>query len=219
MIAFNRLFRVVLSAAALFFALSGCSAKKEEFNKSADYWYQKMVKEIARGDLELADGSFTSLQSEHMRSVLIPDALQILSQAHMDRDEYLLAGFYLDEYLKRYGDKRSAEYIKFQKVKAGFLAFRYPLRDQQLLLDTVRDSEAFMKEYPNSVYRPFVETMVLKLSLASKMLNENIAALYKRVDKPVAAQQYSDELANAWFGSVAYEKPKTSLIRRLFELQ
>ena len=61
--------------------LSACSLKTnsgldlDEVNKSADYWYQNMLKEIRNGDLEKADSYFVSLQSEHLNSPLLSEAM------------------------------------------------------------------------------------------------------------------------------------------------
>lgn len=200
--------------------LSGCASKEqEEFNKPADYWYKTMVKDVARGDLDGADKAFTSLQSEHIRSLLIPEAMLILAEAHMDKEEYILANYYLDEYIKRYGDKKSVEFAKYLKVKANFLSFKRAYRDQQLLIDTQKDSEEFIKEYPNSPYKPYAQTIVLKLALANKMIDENIAGLYKRLDKPLASKKYKEEANISWLEGIKYEKPNTPWYRALFEVQ
>ncbi|MCI4399506.1 MAG: tetratricopeptide repeat protein [Campylobacteraceae bacterium] len=211
--------KLAVSAVAALAILSGCSSKQEEFNKPADYWYQKMVKETMKGDLEQADKTFTSLQSEHIRSPLISEAMLILAQAHMDNEEYILANYYLDEYIKRFGDKKSAEFAKYLKVKANFMAFKKPYRDQQLLIDTQKDSEEFIKEYPNSVYRPYVETMVLKLALGNKLINESIAGLYKRIDKPEASKKYAADANISWLNKINSEKPNTPWYRAIFEVQ
>ncbi len=200
--------------------LSGCASKQqEEFNKPADYWYKMIVKDIARGELDGADKAFTSLQSEHIRSPLILEAMLILAEAHMDKEEYILANYYLDEYIKRYGDKKSVEFAKYLKVKANFLSFKRAFRDQQLLIDTQKDSEEFIKEYPNSPYKPYAQTIVLKLSLANKMMNENIAGLYKRVGKPEASEKYMKDANIGWLEGINYEKPNTPWYRSIFEVQ
>jgi outer membrane protein assembly factor BamD len=200
--------------------LSGCASKQEEeFNKPADYWYKMVVKDATRGELDNADKAFTSLQSEHIRSPLISEAMLILAEAHMDKEEYILANYYLDEYTKRYGDKKSVEFARYLKVKANFLSFKRAYRDQRLLLDTQKDSEEFIKEYPNSPYKPYAQTIVLKLAMANKMINENIANLYKRLDKPEASKKYKEDADTAWLDGIKYDKPNTPWYRALFEVQ
>ncbi|HOI83736.1 MAG TPA: outer membrane protein assembly factor BamD [Campylobacterales bacterium] len=217
----NSAFKIKTTALALTagFVLLGCSAKQDEYNKPADYWYQKMVKETMRGDLEQADKLFTSLQSEHIRSPLIQEAMLIMAQAHMDNEEYLLANHYLDEYIKRYGDKKNVEFARYMKVKANFLAFKKANRDQQLILDTQKDVEDFIKEYPYSAYKPYAQTILLKLTLANKAINENIAGLYDRIDKPEAAKKYRADANISWLDGVKYEKAHTPWYRAIFEVQ
>lgn len=201
------------------FVLLGCSGKQDEYNKPADYWYQKMVKETMRGDLEQADNLFTSLQSEHIRSPLIQEAMLIMAQAHMDNEEYLLANYYLDEYIKRYGDKKNVEFARYMKVKANFLAFKKANRDQQLILDTQKEVEDFIKEYPYSAYKPYAQTILLKLALANKEINENIAGLYDRIDKPEAAKKYRADANISWLNGIKYERARTPWYRAIFEVQ
>lgn len=200
-------------------ALTGCSSKQEEFNKPADYWYQKMVKETTKGNLEEADKTFTSLQSEHIRSPLIQESMLILAQAHMDNEEYVLANHYLDDYMKRYGDKKNVEFVKFMKVKAGFFAFKKAFRNQQLLSDTLKDTQDFISEYPYSIYKPYAETMLLKITLANKAINENIAGLYRRIDKPEAAKKYMADANVSWLEGIKYERANTPWYRAIFEVQ
>ncbi len=216
----NRIKLLSISGAVMLSILfSGCGTKKEEFNKPAEYWYQQMLKEISRGDLEKADTSYTSLQSEHIRSILLPEAMMILAEAHMDNEEYTLANYYLDEYVKRYGDKKSTEFAKYLKVKAGFMGFKKPLRDQQLLLDTTKDAEEFLKEYPRSIYRAYVDSILLKLYLGQRQINEDIAGLYGRTGKPNAAKKYMEDVNATGVAGIQYEKAVSPWYRQIFEMK
>ena len=147
--------------------ITGCSTKSEvEYNKPAIYWYKKIIQEASRGDLDSADEHFTSLASEHINSIFLKEAMLILAQAHIAQEEYLLAKFYLDEYIKKFGDRESIEFAKFLKIKASFLAFKYPFRDQELLYETLNEAFSFKDTYPYSIYTPFVDTIVTKVNLA-----------------------------------------------------
>lgn len=197
---------------------NGCSEKSEiaEFNKPAIYWYKQMLENIHNRDLEAADDFFTSLQSEHINSPLLPEAMLVLAKAHMDAEEYLLAEFYLDEYIKRFGTEKNIDYAKHMKIKANFLAFRLTFRDQQLLLDTIRQAEQFILENPYSSYRPIVDTMLLKMHLANIYLNREIADLYTRLDKPEAAKAYADRVPHEWLKNILMTEPEMSWYRQMF---
>ncbi len=208
--------------AALFLALfiiTGCSTKKEKvvYNKPALYWYEQIIKSIKNADLEKADDMYTSLSSEHIASPLLPEAMIILSQAHMDEEEYLLASFYLDEYIKRYGNEQKSEYARFMKIKANFESFPNPNRNQQLLIDTIAQTKEFIAKYPTSQYRPMVETMLVKLRLGNYYLNENIASLYERIDKPEAAKVYKEKIENSPLKTANMIEPHIPWYRSIFE--
>lgn len=204
--------------AALIFI--GCADKKvEDINKPADYYYQKMIKDISMGKLDPADSAFTTLSSVHPRSPLIHDAILILADAHMNAEEYPMASFYYDEFLKRFGDKRNMEYIRYLKVKADFLGFKLPLRDQVAVMDAIKRCDNFLLEYPNSQYTLLVETMKTKLDVALKLFELNIAQTYGRIDKPDAAKKYTEMANESWVGGkVLYKAPSVSWWRDIFEL-
>jgi len=190
---------------------SGCSSKdKIEFEKSAIYWYKKLVHSVSNGNLEKADNYFTSLESEHVSSPLIPEAMLILAQAHMDEEEYLLANFYLDEYIKRYGNKNNKEYAQFLKIKASFLGLKSHRCDQKLILDTLKKAQEYIKNYPKGVYTPYVKTIQIRLEMTNFMMNENIANLYKRRNKMKAAKIYEEKNSKSHITKEDIQAPKKS---------
>jgi len=198
---------------------SGCSTKEKGaiYNKPAIFWYQGIMKKIRDGDLEKADDFYTSLSSEHVESPLLKTSMLILAQAHSDNEEYLLANFYYDEYIKRYGDSSSIAYIKFLKIKTNFDAFVYPKRDQMLLSSTIKDASKYIKKYPDSRYVPLVQTILTKLSLAQKSMDMEIISLYRRIGKPKAAKIYEAKLKDSWYKDIPYIKPDTAWYREIFE--
>ena len=58
--------------AFLFTACSQKSDKIQEYDRPAIYWYNKMIKQITGNYLEDADDTYTSLESEHRNSPLLP---------------------------------------------------------------------------------------------------------------------------------------------------
>lgn len=178
----------------------GCSGKQEpkEYNKPAIYWYNKMINQIAQDDLDSADDTFTSLESEHRNSPFIPGAIMIIATAHMDADEYAMANYYLDEYLKRFSVKRDADYIRYLKIKSDFLAFQSQYREQNLLNETLLKTQKFLEKYPNSQYVHLVQTMQARLLMARSLFDKEISGLYGRVDKPKAQKFYKNKASKNW---------------------
>ncbi len=210
--------QIVLVTLALFIFI-GCSSKNkaELYNKPALYWYGEIVKNIKDYNLEEADNLYTSLSSEHISSPLLPEAMIMLSQAHMQEEEYLLANFYLDEYIKRYGNEERSEYARYMKIKANFESFPNPNRNQQLLLDTIEQTKEFVIKYPDSQYKPMVETMLVKLKLGEYFLIKNIADLYTRIDKHEAAKVYQEKFDNSVVKNANMIKPDIPWYRSWFE--
>lgn len=210
----------VLIVASLVAFMSGCASKdKDVFNMPAIYWYEEIAKEIKNQDLEKADSFYTSLASEHIESPLLPEAMMMLSNAHIQEEEYILANFYLDEYLKRYGNKANADHVRYMKIKANYEAFPNPNRNQQLLLDTIVQTKDFLVRYPDSKFRPLAETILVRLEMGEYFLDGNIKDLYTRVDKPEAAKSYEEKLKKSSLGEAKIVEPKIPWYRSWFEKQ
>ncbi len=202
----------------LFIFFAGCASKKESevYNKTAIYWYKSMIKELKRGNLEKADDYYTSLSSEHINSPLIKEALLILIESHLEEEEYLLAEFYADEFIKRFGTSKNITYAKYLKIKAKYNAFRYPDRDQKLLQETIDLAKEYIDRYPNSIYNPLVQTMLTRLYLSKYQLDKKIISLYRRLGKEKAAKIYEDKIKNSWLRDIKIET-KESWFSSLFD--
>ena len=174
---------------------SACDKKeKNEFNKPAAYWYQNIVKEIKFGNLEGADNFYASLQSEHINSPLLPDAMLILGQAHMRKEEYLLAEFYFDEYLKRFGNAQNADYITYLKLQSRYYGIKNSSKDQEFFSDSLGAFDNFLDRFPTSRYVPFVQSMQVRFVLGQNELNKCIVNVYTKQHKQEAAQKYLDRI-------------------------
>lgn len=209
--------RSSLMAVALLVLLTGCGKDIEEYNKPAEYWYEKMVNTVGDANLEKADSYFSSLQSEHISSPFLSEATMIMAQAHMAQEEYLLAEHFLNEYIRRYATPEGREYAEFLKIKAKFLALPNPGRDQGLIDETLKGVETFKTSYPSSAYLPLVNTMETQLQLARGDLNEKIAQLYDRLGKPKGAEFYRAIAPVTWVKSEEIVHADIPWYREMFE--
>ena len=208
----------LLLIACAAFVFTACSSKtEEEYNKPANYWYNKMMKQIASNDLDEADDTYTSLESEHRNSPFIPSAMLILVNAHIDEEEYALANFYLDEYIKRFGLSKDIDYARYLKIKANFLGFKYQFRDQQLIEETLKEVESFKTKYPSSPYMPLVDTINSRLYMGKASMDKEIAELYERKDKEMGARFYEQKVKESWVNPAEIEPVKVPWYRSLFE--
>ncbi|RBQ29567.1 outer membrane protein assembly factor BamD [Aliarcobacter vitoriensis] len=206
---------LLLSATFIF---NACSSKSEqEYNKPALYWYNKMMMQIGMGDLDEADDTYTSLESEHRNSPYIPTAMLILVNAHMQDEEYALANFYLDEYIKRFSLSKDIDYARYMKIKANFMGFKQQFRDQQLIDDTLAQILEFKNKYKNSPYMPLVDTMNARLFMAKASMDKEISELYQRRDKPMASEYYMQKSQDSWVNPEEINKVEVPFYRAIFE--
>jgi len=211
--------RSVWILVALFFVFVGCSKKDEvsEYNKPALYWYKKVAESVAKGDMDKADEYYLSLKSEHMRSPLLPTAIIMLAHGHMDKEEYLMANFYFDEYNRRFASSDGREYADYMKIKSAFLGISDVNKDQKLMLDTVANAEKFVLRHPGSPYDPLVKTILVRLHMSQYLLNENIAALYTRIGKKKGAEIYRQKNKASPLNLGDIELPKKGILSRVFD--
>lgn len=196
---------------------SACTKEVDEYNKPAVYWYGKIVESISAGNIDKADDYYSSLQGEHIGSPLLPEATMILAIAHMHNEEYLLTEHFLNEYVRRYANANEREFAEFLKIKAKYKALPNPRRDQVLIQDAIKDAKTFKQNYPHSMYYSLVDTMLTNLYLADASLNEAIADLYVRLDKPKAAAYYRALRLEPWIKWDEIERANTPWYREIFE--
>lgn len=203
--------------AVLFFIGCGNKSPEQQYNKPASFWYDEMINAIVEGDNEKADALYSSLSSEHVASPLLSEALMILAQAHIDEEEYVEANKYLDEYIKRFGSPSTSEYIRYLKIKANYSSFSKPNRNQQLIIDTIKDTQSFISYYPDSPYRPMVESMLVHMRLGERFITENIIKLYKKLGKDGAANYYQEKIDSSSLKNTDIIEPRIPIYRKWFE--
>ena len=214
--------RINLKSAIFILSLSilvGCGAKKDDelYNLTPDQWYQQILNDIKDADLETANSHYISFASEHVASPYLEQVLIILANAHVDEEEYKMANFYLDEYIKKYGTKESIEYIQYLKIKANFDSFSKPNRNQKLVKDSILQIDEFLKNYPNTQYRPLIETMLVKFKLAEYYLDSDIYELYNKLDRSDSAAIYQDKMDNSPLNDINSTKAKLPWYMTPFE--
>ncbi len=202
----------VVSITVLLFLACSDKDAVNEYDKPALVWYEDIIKEIATVNLDKADNLYISLKSEHPRSPLLPTATMILANAHMKDQAYIMADYYLDEYLKKYAIGAKIEQAKFLKIKAAFLGIKDVNKEQKLMIDTLDEVDKFVQAYPNSIYLPVVSTVKVRLHMSQYLLHENIASLYSRLGKEKAAEIYKNKNAHSPLNMADIKAPEIGII-------
>jgi len=197
---------------------SACSThEKVVSDKSAIFWYHQVVNFLSNSNIGAADDAYSSLYSEHVSSPLLPQAMLLLAKAHANFDEQILAKYYLDEYLKRFGNDQEREYAAYLKVKMDFVAYQHPYRNQKFLKETIDSVTKFLLNYPYSSYEPLVKQMLLQLELGRETLKDKIVSLYDRINKPKAAEYYRHKERLEGINMKDVTLPERSWLRNIFE--
>ena len=207
----------IISCTAIFFLACSDKDAVNEYDKPALTWYQEIVKAVATVNLDKADNLYISLKSEHSRSPLLPTATMLLANAHMEDQAYIMADYYLDEYLKKYAAGSRVEQAKFLKIKAAFLGIKDVNKEQKLMLDTLVEVDKFVNAYPNSIYKPVVSTVSVRLHMSQYLLNENIASLYSRLGKDKAEEIYRNKNAHSPLNMADIKAPHIDFIDAIFK--
>ncbi|EKR5436842.1 outer membrane protein assembly factor BamD [Campylobacter upsaliensis] len=208
---------LILSLIITFFTACSTKNKDELYNLSPSQWYVQIIKDLQDKDLEKADTHYSGMASEHIADPLLEPTLIILAQAHMDEEEYQLAEFYLDEYNKKFGNSKNVDYTRYLKIKAKFEAFAVPNRNQALMLQSQQEIDNFLKEYPNTQYKPLVQTMLTKFNIAVFYLDSTIADLYNRTNRQQSYEIYQEKLQQSEFFERSIITPELPWYRAIFE--
>lgn len=198
--------------------VSGCSTKSSGlYNLRPEAWYTQIMTDIRSSDLDEADKHYTQFSSEHISSPLLEPTLIILAMAHMDENSYTRANELLDEYIRRYGTREKIEYAQFLQIKANYDSFQQPNRNQNLMYDSINKINTFLYQYPNTQYRPLLETMLVKFKLAVYHLNTNIKNLYKQTGRNDSAEIYQKRLEKDDLKDANLTPPDLPWYRAFFE--
>lgn len=179
-------------------------APVEEFNRPASFWYEKIIIEISRGNLERADNYFNSLQSEHIASPLIGEALLMLSKAHMDNNEHLLAGFFANEYKVRFSNPKNSDYVSFLSIESSYYAFVNYSKDQGYINDNIKEVSNFIILNTNNKYLPYIKHILTTFKLSSLEINKEIIRIYTLQDKILADEKYKQYNKDLGVSSVEF---------------
>lgn len=200
--------------------IAGCSKnpfKSEQvFNLQPEKWYSKIIKDIRQDDLKKADIDYTYFASEYVDSPLLEQMTLILAQAHINDNEYILANYYLDQYIKKFGTPSKIEFAKYLKIRANFESFSRPNTNSYLIDQSIAQINEFLYQYPYSIYRPLVDTIRTRYMLARYYMDKETLNLYKRLGRKISQKVFEKRIQNSPLKDSKMIPPKLPWYIRMF---
>jgi len=184
-----------------------CSTKKINFKTAQDI--HKNIYKAIYSDLDKADELFLTLQANYPASEYIKIDLLALFYAHLKEEEYELAKFYLDEYEKRFANKKEKEWCEYQKIKIDFFSYQNAYTNEGKILDILKKCENYTISYPNSKFLYEVNTIYAKVYLTKLYLYDKINKLYIKLNKPKSAEKYRVKIPKS-------TPPKIPIYKKIF---
>jgi len=182
----------------VYIMLYGCTPttdlKPSDVNMTESGYLKSIKLSIAAEDLESADKKYLSFRGKYIESKLIADAIFLLSAAHIENQEYLLARFYADAYISEYPDGKRLDNAWFLRVKSTFERFKNSNSDDEPEKSFARESQEFLNSFSHSKYRKDIKELQKEFYTIRKKRYEKIAELYERIDKPKAAEFYRKKI-------------------------
>jgi len=186
-----------LVATIILILLNGCSStklpksnkitNKIEASNTPKVIYSQIYSKISANDLDEADNLYIQLKTNYENSSYIPKAAQSLAIVHMEKEEYILANFYLQETLSI---NSSDEFSKFLLVKNQFLAAVKNQRDNNYMQKALKALELNRNLVSSNDYSILANSMLTRVKLDMIYQNREIGVLYKKLDKDKASKLY-----------------------------
>ena len=85
------------------------------------------------------------------------------------------------------------------------------------MLQSQQEIDNFLKEYPNTQYKPLVQTMLTKFNIAVFYLDSTIADLYNKTNRQQSYEIYQEKLQQSEFFERSIITPELPWYRAIFE--
>jgi outer membrane protein assembly factor BamD (BamD/ComL family) len=182
--------------------LLGCSnsnlpQKKEITINQQDNIYTKILNSIKNNNLDRAGELYITLK-ESENSQEIKKSANLLAMAHIEKKEYILANFYIQEALSI---DSSDEFLRYLLVKNQFLAANLNSNDTNYINKALKALEENRYLISDSDYQILANTMLTRVKLDIAWNNKEVGNLYKRLSKPKAYEIYKEKVRNLGFNT------------------
>lgn len=138
----------------------------------------------------VSDEAYVAFRNAHENSQKIPTMIVALIKHHIAKEEFLLAQFYCDEYLRDYPSGKDRDEVDYLHLKILF--GRYDrMHDDRIAAQATAQAKQYLATHgKRSHYRGKVEALLKQWRQHEKIRNEKLAKYYKQHGKPKAAAFY-----------------------------
>jgi len=161
--------------------------------KKDDKKLYKDVFNTISSNLDSADEKYVDLKTEFENSPYLPKAALALAVAHIQKKEYILANFYLQEALN---SDPSNELAKYLLSKNQFLYAKSVASDQSYLEQAIKALEVNSNIVADAEYKLLADSMLTRVQLEKVYNNQSIGKMYKRLNKNKAYELYINKTLN-----------------------
>ena len=185
----------------ILFLLVGCGKKSLKANLSAEERMEYALELFKKGDYLDAKNQFKIITLSHSGNVNADKAQFHLGECHYNIKEYILSANEYERLIKIYPN---SEYVDDAKFKIGMsynkLSPKYSL-DQEYTLQSIKEFQEFLEDYPISDLFPQVEAKLLESrdKLAKKLYAA--ADQYRRIGLPQAGVIYFTMVLERYYDS------------------
>ena len=179
--------------------LFGCTnsnmvTKNENLDNSV---YSKVLDSIYKQDLDTAADYYVKLKEKEDNTKL-KESATLLAIAHIEKKEYILANFYIQEALSI---DSNSEFLKYLLVKNQFLAANLHNRDQSYMQKALKALQSNKGLVSDSDYKILANTMLTRVKLDMAWNNKEVGELYKSMNKLEAYKMYKQKVENLGFNA------------------
>ena len=181
------------------FLLIGCATTKTVNNKlepkaevavaSDKIIYKNIYKYIKSNNLDNADDEYVKLKSDYENSPYLKDATAILAIAHMQKKEYILANFYIQEGLQIDSGNTALQYAL---IKNQFNSALLVKSDSSYIKKALESLQSNVNLISDSEYQTLANSYITRLKLEDTYRSLQTGSLYKRLGKKDASNIYQN---------------------------
>ena len=189
--------------------LLGCASNNNSVAQSSTNGnYQsttsKIYNSIKNRNLDDADSAYIELKTDSESPTTLSSVAKTLAIVHMQKQEYILANFYLQQALQADG---SDEFTKFLLSKNQFLSAIKNQRDQSYRDRALKALEIDRNLVTDEDYSLLTNSMLTRVKLDTAWNNREIGNTYKRLNKQEASQIYENRIKSLGFDINDIYKP------------